>query len=155
MIFLFIKSSKSSFLDYRGQTRFGLQSIDRSITKPTLKMTTKKQKVDFLSLFSLSSFVSTVVVINIFFLFSVDSFFFLFLFSFCFFFFSSGIILPFWAAAPKGSMTYAFTHMGNFLQLLLLLLRTIPQSPASRPKFQSRGPNPSLEAQILAARPKS
>ena len=26
------------------------------------------------------------------------------------------------AAAPKGSMTYAFTHMGDFLLLLLLLL---------------------------------
>ena len=30
-----------------------------------------------------------------------------------------------------------------------------PQSPASRPEFQSRGPNPSLEAQIPASRPKS
>ena len=29
---------------------------------------------------------------------------------------------PFWAAVPKGSMTYAFTHMGDFLLLLLLLL---------------------------------
>ena len=28
----------------------------------------------------------------------------------------------FWAAAPKGSMTYGFTHMGNFLLLLLLPL---------------------------------
>ena len=43
------------------------------------------------------------------------------------------------AAAPKGSMTYAFTHMGNFL----LLLRTPPPPslqayiPASRPKSQS------------------
>ena len=27
----------------------------------------------------------------------------------------------FWAAAPKGSMTYAFTHMGDFFLLLLLL----------------------------------
>ena len=25
------------------------------------------------------------------------------------------------AAAPKGSMTYAFTHMGNFLLLLLAI----------------------------------
>ena len=33
---------------------------------------------------------------------------------------------PFWAAAPKGSMTYAFTHMGDFLLLLLLLLRPPP-----------------------------
>ena len=62
----------------------------------------------------------------------------------------------FWAAAPKGSMTYAFTQ-GNFL----LLLRT-PPSPkppgpylsreahiqASGPKSQSGGPNPNLKAQI-------
>ena len=54
---------------------------------------------------------------------------------------------PFWAAAPKGSMTYAFTHMGSFLLLLLLLLRTpLPQSP---------GPYLSLEAHIPASRPKS
>ena len=26
---------------------------------------------------------------------------------------------PFWAAAPKGSRTYAFTHMGNFLRLVI------------------------------------
>ena len=49
----------------------------------------------------------------------------------------------FWAAAPKGSMTYAFTHMGNFL-----LLRT-PPSP------QPPGPYLSLEAHIPASRPKS
>ena len=49
---------------------------------------------------------------------------------------------PFWAAAPKGSMTYAFTHMGDFLLLLLLLLRPPPS-------------NPSLEAQIPVSRPKS
>ena len=70
----------------------------------------------------------------------------------------------FWAVAPKGSMTYAFTHMGDFLLLLhlLLLLRPPPsnpsleaQIPVSRPKSQSRGPNPSLKAQILASRPKS
>ena len=61
------------------------------------------------------------------------------------------------AAAPKGSMTYAFTHMGNFpllLLLLLLLLRTPPPPKlhahisASRPISQPQGPNPSLEAQI-------
>ena len=44
------------------------------------------------------------------------------------------------AAAPKGSMTYAFTHMGDFL--LLLLLRPSPS-------------NPSLKAQIPVSRPKS
>ena len=54
------------------------------------------------------------------------------------------------AAAPKGSMTYAFTHMGNFL----LLLRTPPPPSlqayisAWRPISQPRGPNPSLDAQI-------
>ena len=48
-------------------------------------------------------------------------------------------------------MTYAFTHMGNFL---LLLLRTPPPPSlqthisAWRPISQPRGPNPSLEAQI-------
>ena len=67
----------------------------------------------------------------------------------------------FWAAAPKGSMTYAFTHMGNFLLLLLLLLRSPPPPSlqahisAWRPIFQPRGPNPSLEAQIPPSRPKS
>ena len=60
-------------------------------------------------------------------------------------------VCGFWAAAPKGSMTYAFTHMGNFL-LLPLLQRTPPQIPALRPKFQPRGRNPSLEAQILTLR---
>ena len=30
--------------------------------------------------------------------------------------------IPFWAAAPKGPITYAFAHMGNFLLFLLLLL---------------------------------
>ena len=56
----------------------------------------------------------------------------------------------FWAAAPKGSMTCAFTHMGNFLLLLLLLLlfRTIP-SP------QLPGPYLSLEAHDPILRPKS
>ena len=58
-------------------------------------------------------------------------------------------------------MTYAFTHMGNFLLLLLLLLRT-PSPPslqahisAWRPISQPRGPNHSLEAQIPLSRPKS
>ena len=66
----------------------------------------------------------------------------------------------FWAAAPKGSMTYAFTHMGNFL-LLLLLLRTPPPPSlqahisASRPISQPWGPNPCLEAQIPTPRSKS
>ena len=48
------------------------------------------------------------------------------------------------------------------LLLLLLLLHPPPlnlsfkaQIPVSRPKSQSQGPNPSLEAQILASRPKS
>ena len=34
---------------------------------------------------------------------------------------------PFGAAAPKGSMTYAFTHMGNFF---LLLLCPPPSNPS-------------------------
>ena len=75
---------------------------------------------------------------------------------------------PFWAAAPKGLMTYAFTQ-GKFLLLLLLLLHTPPprfrprdptpslkaQIPASRPKSQPQGPNPSLEAPIPTLRLKS
>ena len=62
---------------------------------------------------------------------------------------------PFLAAAPKGSMTFAFTHMGNFL--LLLLLHPPPLNPSleakiwvSRAQSQSWDPNPSLEALILA-----
>ena len=43
------------------------------------------------------------------------------------------------AAAPKGSMTYAFTHMGNFLLLLEL-------------EFGSRGWDLGLEAGIWALR---
>ena len=66
----------------------------------------------------------------------------------------------FWAAAPKGSMTYAFKIMGNFLllPLFILLLCTPPsnpsleaQIPVLRPKSQSWDLNPSLEAQILAS----
>ena len=61
-----------------------------------------------------------------------------------------GRLVPFWAAAPKGWMTSAFTHMENFpfsfsvppTQILVL-----------RPKSQPQGPNPSLKAQILAWRP--
>ena len=49
-------------------------------------------------------------------------------------------------------MTYAFTHMGNFL-LLLLLLRP-PLVSNSRPKHQPQSPNTSLEAQIIALRHK-
>ena len=56
----------------------------------------------------------------------------------CFFFF--------WAAAVKGSMTYAFTHIGDFL---LLLLHHILPSPL---KSQSQGLNSSLEAKIPVSR---
>ena len=71
--------------------------------------------------------------------------------------------LHFWAAAPKGSMTYAFTYMGHFLLLLLLLLLRPPplnpsleaHIPVSRPKSQPQGLKPSLEAQIPALRPLS
>ena len=51
----------------------------------------------------------------------------------------------FWATVPKGSMTYAFTHMGNFLLLLLLLLLLL-RPPTS---------NPCLWVQIPVSRPKS
>ena len=49
---------------------------------------------------------------------------------------SSSSASPFWAAAPKGSMTYAFTHMGDFLLLLLHLLLLLCPPPS----------NPSLKA---------
>ena len=68
----------------------------------------------------------------------------------------------FWAAAPKGPMTYAFTHMGDFLLLLLLLHPPLwlqsPNSspeapiPASRLLFQPWGLNPSPKAQTPASR---
>ena len=54
--------------------------------------------------------------------------------------------------APKGSITYTFTHMGNFLLLLLLL--GPPLVSNSRPKHQPQSPNTSLEAQIIALRHK-
>ena len=64
--------------------------------------------------------------------------------------------MPFWAAALKGSMIYAFTHMGNFFLLLLfLLLLCTPPPLASRPISQPGGPYLSLEAHIPALRPKS
>ena len=56
------------------------------------------------------------------------------------------ILLAFWAAVPKGSLTYAFTHMGKFLLLLFLLLLFLLRPPPS---------NPSLQAQILVSRPNS
>ena len=101
----------------------------------------------FVSFISLSFFFFCVFFSFLFFF----SFAFLFVsfVSFCFFFF------PFWAAAPKGSMTYAFTHIRDFLLLLPFLLCTPPHPPALRPISQPRGPNPSLEAQIPTSRPKS
>ena len=63
------------------------------------------------------------------------------------------VFKSFWAAAPKGLMTYGFTHMGNFLFLLLLCPSVRTPHPASRPKSQSLGPNPIPKAQILASRP--
>ena len=62
------------------------------------------------------------------------------------------------AAAPKGSITYDFTHMGDFL--LLLRPSVHPpilkaQIPVPRPKSQSRGPNPIQKAQIPGLGPKS
>ena len=56
----------------------------------------------------------------------------------------------YWAAAPKGSMTYAFTHMGNFFLLLLLL-----HTPPSKLKIQPKSSTPSLEPQIPASRLKT
>jgi len=58
--------------------------------------------------------------------------------------------------ASKGSMTYAFTHMGHFLLLPCPSVGPPPsleaQIPVPKPKSQSHDPNPSLETQILAWR---
>ena len=69
---------------------------------------------------------------------------------------------PSWAVAPKGSMTYAFTHMGDFLLLVLhtppplgLYLSLEGHIPVLRPKSQPQGPNPSPEPEIWASRPGS
>ena len=51
---------------------------------------------------------------------------------------------PFWAAALKGSITYAFTHMGNFLLILLLLLLLRTPHPPYLQTLQGRCPAPSL-----------
>ena len=93
--------------------------------------------------------------------------------------FFAHVLFAFWAAAPMGLTTYAFTHMGNFLLLLLLhlLCPPLPNSnpsfeaqisvsrskfPASRPKSDPsslrpkshpKGPDPNLKAQIPALRP--
>ena len=66
-----------------------------------------------------------------------------------------GRLVPFWAAAPKGSMTYAFTHMGNFLLLLLLLLLLGSGVLAGiwplRLRFGPQGWDMGLEAEIWAS----
>ena len=63
---------------------------------------------------------------------------------------------PFWAVAPKGPMTYAFRHMGDFLLLLLLLLLLHLRPP---PGLEALNPasrlQTSLEAPILASRSQS
>ena len=73
----------------------------------------------------------------------------------------------FWAAAPKGPMTYASTQTGNFscflfifsVQPLLLRLKSQPHRSNSsliallltpRLKYQPQGANVSLHAQIFA-----
>ena len=52
----------------------------------------------------------------------------------------------FWAAAPKGPMTYAFTHKGNF-SFFFFSFSVCPL----RLKLQPQGSNHSLEAQITAS----
>ena len=59
--------------------------------------------------------------------------------------------LAFLGSGPKGVNDQCFHTHGDFL---LLLLHPPPQILVSRPKFWSRAPNPSLEAQIPASRPK-
>ena len=58
-------------------------------------------------------------------------------------------LFRFWAAAPKGSMTYAFTHIYVskhilFLPLLLLLLRKADQQTDQRTDGPKEGQNNSL-----------
>ena len=65
-------------------------------------------------------------------------------------------VLPFWAAAPKGTMSCR--TQGTFVRLSVCPF--VPPHPkaqilASRLKSQPRGSNPSLEAQIPALRLKS
>ena len=57
------------------------------------------------------------------------------------------------AGAPKGSMTYTFTHMRNFLLLLLLCIPLQAHISALRPISQPRGRYPSFEAQTPVLRP--
>ena len=54
---------------------------------------------------------------------------------------------PFWAAALKGPMTYAFTHMKWDFLLLLLLLRPPPGFEA---QIAASSPNHSLELESQA-----
>ena len=63
-----------------------------------------------------------------------------------------------WAAALTGLMACVFTHMRNFLLLLLFhppCLKLKAQIPASRPKYQPWGPDHSFQAQIPAFKSKS
>ena len=54
--------------------------------------------------------------------------------------------------APKGSMTYAFTHMGDFLLLLLLGLSLEAGVLTLRLRFGPQGWDLGLKARILAFR---
>ena len=69
------------------------------------------------------------------------SFFFIRFLSFIFYIL---FIHPFWAAAPKGPMTYEFTHTGN-----------VSFSSFSSSVHPLQSSYPGLEAHILALRPKS
>ena len=62
----------------------------------------------------------------------------------------------FWAAAPKGPMTYTFTH-GEISPSPPSSFASSPntQISASRPKSQLQGPSPSQETQIQVSKPKS
>ena len=62
---------------------------------------------------------------------------------------------PFWAAAAKGSMTYAFTHREFSLSSPSSSSPPPTQILALKQKSQYSGPNPSLEARVPVSRPNS
>ena len=55
---------------------------------------------------------------------------------------------PFWAAAPKGPMTYPFSHRGNFSFFSSFFFFSVPPL---RLKSQPQGSNPSPNAQIIVS----
>ena len=65
------------------------------------------------------------------------------------------VCFPFLGSGPEGFDDLCFHTYGGFSPPSPPPSTSPPQIPVLRPKFQARGPNPSLEAQIPASRPKS